>query len=128
MDHVSRPAKNDFSFPTACRIHFKFAAQADMAALDLYWYDGGMKPRMPREFEAEGKPVPREGILFVGDKGKIMAGFRGSDPVVYKKNKREALWEEESTPREGQPERRRSGDPRPPRSGCGIGSRSSPCA
>jgi hypothetical protein len=95
VDQVSRPAKNDFSFPTACRLHFKFASRAGMPALDLFWYDGGMKPRLPGEIEAEDKELPIEGILFIGDQGKIMAGFNGQNPQLYAKGKSEPLWKDE---------------------------------
>ena len=52
VDNVSRVIKNDFSYPTACTLRFRFAARGDMPALDLFWYDGGMKPRLPAEIEA----------------------------------------------------------------------------
>jgi hypothetical protein len=92
VDNVSRPAKNDFSYPHACTIHFTFAAQAGRPALDLFWYDGGMLPRLPEEVAAHNIEMPIEGILFVGDKGMIMAGFTGEDPQQYKQGKRKPLW------------------------------------
>jgi len=95
VDHVSRPAKNDFAYPTACTIRFKFAAREDVPAVDLFWYEGGMKPRLPEEVEAQNVEMPREGILFVGDQGAIMAGFNGQNPSLFAKGKREALRLEE---------------------------------
>ncbi len=96
VDQVSRPVKNDFAFPTACSIHFRFAARADMPALDLFWYDGGMKPRVPEEIEADNKELPIEGILYVGDKGKIFAGFNGQNPLLYANGKSAPLFKEEA--------------------------------
>jgi hypothetical protein len=49
----------------------------------LFWYDGGMKPATPDELLASGESLPREGMMFVGDKGKIIGGFRGEKPVLY---------------------------------------------
>ena len=80
MDNVSRPVNNDFSYPTACSIRLHFAATPDRPPLDLFWYDGGMKPRLPDYVEAQDVTMDREGILFVGDLGAIMAGFHGQDP------------------------------------------------
>ena len=54
-----------------------------MPALDLFWYDGGMKPRLPHEVEKHDITIPTEGILFVGDKGSIMAGFMGQEPRLF---------------------------------------------
>ncbi len=109
VDHVSRPVKNDFSFPIGCRIHFKFAATAERPALDLFWYDGGMKPRLPEQIEAHDIPVAREGILFVGDQGTILAGFRGDSPQLFVGNSRKPLFEEQPSPPRAA---RRQTDPR----------------
>jgi predicted dehydrogenase len=91
VDHVSRTDRNDFSYPTGCRIRFKFAARGDMPAVDLFWYDGGMKPRLPEDVETQNIEIPAEGILFVGDQGAIMAGFNGQDPRLFAKGKRPSI-------------------------------------
>jgi predicted dehydrogenase len=78
--NVSVKIKNDYSFPAACTIRFKFAAKGSRPALELYWYDGSMKPPTPAELEAENKELEPEGMMFVGDQGKILAGFRGEEP------------------------------------------------
>jgi len=91
VDQVSRPVKNDFSYPTGCTIRFEFAAPQGMAGLNLFWYDGGMKPRLPKEVEAQGVEIPKEGILFVGDQGAVMAGFCGQNPQRFAGGRREPL-------------------------------------
>jgi hypothetical protein len=53
-----------------------------LPAFKLLWYDGGMKPRTPEELDVDGKELGREGMLFVGDKGKILASFHGNNPVI----------------------------------------------
>jgi predicted dehydrogenase len=90
-DCVSRTVRNDFAYPTACNIRFKFAARESGPALDLFWYDGGMKPRLPAELEAQNVEMAIEGILFVGEQGSIMAGFNGQSPQLFAKGKREPL-------------------------------------
>jgi hypothetical protein len=65
-----------------------------MPALDLFWYDGGMKPRLPEELEAQDVEMSKEGILFIGDQGIIMAGFNGQNPQLFAKGKREPFWKE----------------------------------
>jgi len=77
--------KNDYSFPAACTIRFQFAAKGRRAPLEIFWYDGSMKPPTPEELgNAELTP---EGMLFVGDKGKILAGFRGEEPKLLPESK-----------------------------------------
>lgn len=90
-DQVSRTVKNDFSFPTACTLRFKFAPAADSPALDLFWYDGGMQPRLPEELEAQNVEISAEGIMFVGESGVILAGFLGQDPRLITRGKNEPL-------------------------------------
>lgn len=75
---VSRPVNNDVSFPYSSIIRFKFAGQQHLPAFDLYWYDGGMRPVSPPELGNDS--LDGEGMMFVGDSGKIIAGFRNENP------------------------------------------------
>jgi len=79
-DVVPKRVKNDFSFPTASVVRFKYPAQGTRAAVELTWYDGGMRPPTPPELEEDNKELPIEGILFVGDKGKVLAEFFLENP------------------------------------------------
>jgi|SRR5579862_1550888 len=81
-DSIAFTVNNDFSFPTACSVRFKYAASGTRPAVDLVWYDGGMRPPTPDELEADNKELPDEGMMFVGSKGKILAGFFLEDPHV----------------------------------------------
>ncbi|HET9824398.1 MAG TPA: Gfo/Idh/MocA family oxidoreductase [Chitinophagaceae bacterium] len=79
-NNVSVGVQNDVAFPYSCVIHFKFPKQEQLPAFDLFWYDGGIKPTTPEELT--GGPLQPEGMMFVGDKGKIIGGFRNEDPVL----------------------------------------------
>lgn len=87
QNNVAVGVKNDVAFPLSCIIRFKFPAQTELPPFDLFWYDGGMKPVTPDELSADGKSLTAEGMMFVGDKGKILAGFRGEAPVLIPENK-----------------------------------------
>jgi predicted dehydrogenase len=73
-DQVSTVFVNDFAFPYANRVCFKFAAHGRWPALKLYWYDGGMRPFTPDELLEDGQSIPATGTLFVGDGGSILNG------------------------------------------------------
>ena len=73
--NAASTVRNDFSFPSACSVRFRYPARGQRPAVDLVWYDGGMRPPTPPELEEDRKELPAEGMLFVGDKGKILAGF-----------------------------------------------------
>jgi hypothetical protein len=79
-DSTAFQIKNDFSFPMASSVRFKYPAKGARPAVDLIWYDGGMRPPVPEELYADNKEMPAEGMMFVGDKGKIMAGFNVDNP------------------------------------------------
>jgi hypothetical protein len=74
--------KNDFSFPMASMVRFKFPAKDQRPAVDLCWYDGGMRPGVPEELYQQNKELPAEGMMFVGDRGVILAGFHGQNPQI----------------------------------------------
>ena len=73
---------NDYSYPYACSVRFKYPRAENRPAIDLVWYDGGMRPPVPREFYDQDKEFPSEGMMFKGDKGIIMAGFRLERPYI----------------------------------------------
>ncbi|KPK87153.1 MAG: hypothetical protein AMS27_03350 [Bacteroides sp. SM23_62_1] len=85
-DQVSSPHRNDVAFPYSSIIHFKFPAQKEWEPFDLFWYDGGMKPARPDELDAD-KELPREGMMFVGDSGKILGSFHCGQPRIIPEKK-----------------------------------------
>lgn len=85
--NVSVGIRNDVAFPLSCIIRFKFNAQPELPPFDLFWYDGGMKPSTPDEYVSSGKSLQGEGMMFVCEKGRIIAGFRGENPQLFVDNK-----------------------------------------
>lgn len=79
-NHVCHGVQNSVAFPYSCIVRFRFPKQETLPPFDLFWYDGGMKPATPDELEDRG--LPREGMMFVGEKGRILAGFRGDNPEL----------------------------------------------
>ena len=81
-DPVPYRIKNDFSFPMASSVRFKYPANGSRPAIDLCWYDGGMRPPIPHELLDNNNELPQEGMMFVGTKGKILGGFHGENAVL----------------------------------------------
>ena len=61
----------DETAPLASIVTYDFPAREGMPPLRLHWYDGGLKPPRPADLE-EGRELPGEGNLYVGDKGMIL--------------------------------------------------------
>jgi predicted dehydrogenase len=74
--------------PVAAIVHYEFPARGDMPALKLHWYDGGLLPERPDELEPDRPLDPEDGIIFVGDKGKILVrGWGGESPRLIPESK-----------------------------------------
>jgi len=69
--------------PLAATVHYQFPARGDLPPVKLHWYDGGLRPERPAEL-GEGRDLdPEDGILFVGDKGKMLVtGWGGERPQL----------------------------------------------
>jgi hypothetical protein len=89
-DQICVPIKNDYSFPAACTIRMRFAPKAGRGAVDIFWYDGGIKPPVPEELMVENRELPQEGMMFVGEKGKLLGGFRGEGAQLIPEEKARA--------------------------------------
>jgi predicted dehydrogenase len=67
--------------PLAAMVHYEFAARGGMPRVELHWYDGGLLPERPPELEEDRPLDPEDGIIFVGDRGKILVrGWGGESP------------------------------------------------
>ncbi len=75
------------TFPLASIVRYNFPVRADMPPVKFTWYDGGLKPSRPEEleesraFRGEAEEGD-EGLLFVGDRGKILCDFNGANPKL----------------------------------------------
>jgi hypothetical protein len=81
-DSIAFKVNNDFSFPIASSVRFKYPASGKRPAVDLIWYEGGMRPPTPPELDIDNKELPIEGMMFIGSKGKILSGFMLEDPQL----------------------------------------------
>jgi predicted dehydrogenase len=80
QDYSWSKQPGNVSYPQASSIHWQFPVRGDRPPVILHWYDGGVRPAMLPELEQDGEEMPEEGLLFVGDNGKILAEFSGQKP------------------------------------------------
>ena len=105
VNQVSRGIENDVAFPYSSMVRFKFGAQKSLPPFDLFWYDGGMRPPIPEELSGPDQDLPAEGMMFVGDQGKILAGFNCESPRLIPESKMNAYLQDRSMPSAQKPER-----------------------
>src|SRR5215475_10742558 len=69
------------TIPSASVIHYEFPARGDLPPVKMHWYDGGMLPPRPEELGEDRELKRYDGIIFVGDKGKMLVeGWGGERP------------------------------------------------
>ena len=66
------PEVNNESAPTASIVYYEFPAVGDRPAVSLTWYDGGLMPHRPEELDPELQFGGGDGMMYVGDKGKML--------------------------------------------------------
>jgi predicted dehydrogenase len=71
---------NSETAPLASLITYNFPARDGLPPVRMYWYDGGLKPHKPAELELTR--LPPNGVLYVGDRGKIFHKDSGDRPKL----------------------------------------------
>jgi len=82
---------NPETTPLKSTISYQFGARKNMPPVKMTWYGGGLMPPRPEELEP-GRELTGggNGILFVGDKGKIMCPGWGGNPRIIPETKMKA--------------------------------------
>ncbi len=77
--------------PVASVVHYQFPARGDLPPVKLHWYDGGLLPERPAELGDDRALDPEDGIIFVGDQGKMLVtGWGGNQPHLLPKSRDQA--------------------------------------
>ena len=78
LDLCQRQVENTWSFPLAAGYRFEVPFKNGSGTVLYTWHDGGMKPNVPYGFPDDD--LPREGMMFIGEKGVIYCNFYGDNP------------------------------------------------
>jgi predicted dehydrogenase len=78
----------DETFPLASIVHLNFPASGNRGPVRMSWYEGGLRPARPAGLKQEDQRLflggeDGEGVMYVGDKGILLAEFDGGNPRVY---------------------------------------------
>jgi predicted dehydrogenase len=86
-DYTWHKQVNTVSYPRASLIRWEFPARGGMLPVAVHWYDGGLRPPVPPELEQDGEELAEEGLLFVGERGKLLGDFMGGQPRLIPKER-----------------------------------------
>ena len=82
--------RNRETTPTASTCHYRFGARGEQPPVDLFWYDGGIRPPRPNCLEPN-RNLPRDGgILLVGERGALLSGIWSGSPRLIPEKKMQA--------------------------------------
>ena len=82
---------SQIGLPKASTIRWRHPATATRPSVDTFWYDGGNKPATPEELYEDKEDLEDEGMLIVGDKGKILCDFRANKPRLIPQARQKAF-------------------------------------
>jgi predicted dehydrogenase len=85
---VTTPVNSETA-PVASIVEYEFPPRPDMPPVKVVWYDGELKPTLPNDLEL-GRKIPDNGVIFVGDKGKLLCGCYGESPRLIPESKMQA--------------------------------------
>ncbi|MCC6231511.1 MAG: Gfo/Idh/MocA family oxidoreductase [Verrucomicrobiales bacterium] len=74
--------------PHAEICYWQFGAQGSRPPVQVTWYDGGLRPRVPEGWP-EDQELPGRGCLFVGDRGSMMCAGLGGKPMLLPESRNE---------------------------------------
>jgi predicted dehydrogenase len=68
--------------PEAAMYHYLFPARGEQPTIDLFWYDGGLRPPRPACLEPDLDLPSAGGSLIVGDSGAVLSGLWSGSPRI----------------------------------------------
>ena len=89
VETVSTPF-NQASYPMSTMTHYDFPARGARPPVKLTWYDGGLRPPGLEALSA-GEISDDGGVLYVGDKGKLIHGTYGEAPRLLPQSLHDAV-------------------------------------
>jgi hypothetical protein len=81
-DFRSLWVQNNLSYPHSATLCMEVPVNGKEKPIDLFWYEGGIKPFTPKSLLKRGKRLPEDGVLFVGEEGSILADYGYRNPQL----------------------------------------------
>lgn len=79
---ASSTALSKETTPLAMTCHYVFPARGGQPPVELFWYDGGLRPPRPACLEPDEELPKAGGSLLVGDEGAILSGIWSGTPRI----------------------------------------------
>ena len=74
-------------YPVASTLHYRFPARSGKPAVELNWYDGGIKPERPPGLAIDvDMSVGKEGVMYTGERGRLLTAYMAQSPRMLSPN------------------------------------------
>ena len=87
MVEASSTPLNPETTPLAMTCHYVFPARGNRGPVDLFWYDGGLRPPRPACLESDEELPAAGGSLIVGSGGAVLSGVWSGSPRIIPEEK-----------------------------------------
>ena len=81
-DFRSTSVKNDLSYPHAATLKWEVPVINSNEVIDVFWYEGGIRPATPKSLVKAGRKIPSSGVMFVGEEGSILTSYEYGNTVL----------------------------------------------
>lgn len=78
IEAVKKSGDDSLVCPESSVIRYDFAARGDKAPVSIFWYEGGNRPGIRKEWGL--KKLGDDGMIMSGDKASLMSGTRPDSP------------------------------------------------
>ena len=87
------------TYPLAQVVRYEFGARGEQPPVTLTWSHGGVYPWRPKELE-EGRNLPIQGGLYIGDKGTMLLGHQAEPRLLPEERMKDFVKPEPTLPRD----------------------------
>jgi hypothetical protein len=81
-DFKSGWVQNDISYPHAASLYWEVPVNGTDKTMDVFWYEGGIKPPTPKALAKKGLKMPQDGVMFIGERGTILTDYGYENAVL----------------------------------------------
>jgi hypothetical protein len=74
---------NTVSFPHAATIQWDVPVNDSDESIEVFWYEGGLRPNTPPALREKGRRLGAEGVMYIGDDGIITANYGYGNPEIH---------------------------------------------
>lgn len=82
-EYRSSWVENNVSYPHAGTANWEIPVEGEDRTMDVFWYEGGIRPRTPKSLIKNNREISGDGVMFIGEHGSIISGYGYENPLLF---------------------------------------------